>query len=230
MAIRDEQSWGLWDAVCEEASPRFHTANPALGLMEREGQGQLYFPLTSHSCPYGSLPHFPRAWFLPQGRAHLLPPSQPRGIQFRVTYHLGIPGDLLLPWRAQGFVRLVFPLFGALREFWGRAAEFSGEVTFRGRPSRSHARTAVTHNLLLRTPSNVQNLLTYFPIEAEVTSLAGSRPDVTLIGASLQWWDTRMIESNSTTRAPLSISHQELQRVLTLPDIPSSVLRWQNDT
>ena len=227
------QSQGQWDADVE-ARLRLNAGGNAVPNIEYSNRrGLLRLETGSHSCRLGGTVPFPRICFVRQNRGPRLE-DNPGGslIRLRVTYHLGIPGDLPFHWEARTCVRMVFPLFGRLREFWGRALEVFGEVTFSRRTDASGAGVQVSHNLRLRAVLTTPGVLRYAPLDGVTTYVTGARPDVFVMGAALQWISA---ERPSPGRLPmfpepLPTSSTELRQSLLRPDVPSSLLHLVNGT
>ena len=221
-----------WRAACDMRSRRGY-GGAALPMVESSNVvRRLHLDVGSHSCSYGDSVPFHLVRFIPQQRTLSIREGFLTRIHLRVTYHLGIPGNVGFQWYTRSFVRMVFPIFGALRVFWGRAVELFGEVTFSRRTDGSRSRIVAQQNLQMRAVLETPGRLEYAAIDANVSFVAGSRPDVSIMGASLQWTGSspRVGSPISSLREPLPTTAEELRTSLMREDVPSSLLRMRNST
>ena len=227
-----DRNQGRWDAGMTTRSRLGPGANAVSCVEYSNRRGLLRLDVGSHGCRFGGTAPFPLIRFVVQARVPRFDDRPGSGVHFRVTYHLGVPGELPFHWEARSFVRMVFPIFGRLREFWGRAVEIFGEVTFTRRTDGSRSGVHVSHNLQLRAAIVTPGVLRYTPIDGAATFVTGARPDISIMGAALQWLSVVPPSSSSDTDfpEPLPTTNAELERSLLRPDVPSSLLRYDNGT
>ena len=215
--------WGLM-AQGSDRTPM--AAGPAFPSLATVSRGALALNVNSHSCTLGDFLPFPRVLFSGHRRPPAIRHLHAARIRFRVVVHLGIPGGLPIRWTARTFVRMVFPLFGAVRYFWGRALLVSGELTFSGGPSGSRTGVDVSHMLRLGVEFRHRGHLEHAPLVVSTTYVEGPRPDLTLLGASLQWLGHESASRDDRLREPEAVTSEELFNALNTPDVPSSLLFW----
>ena len=129
-------------------------------------------------------------WFAAQGQALEIRNPARDTVRLRLVMHTGIPSCIGPHWGAILALDAVFPLFGDLRRFWGPAMRLHGEIRIEGEPSRRRRRpTALNDRSRLRAQvlSLTEPALRVNNIQIRVSTIAGSRMDVGLYGASLQW-------------------------------------------
>ena len=211
------------DSVRTHSRVPVAAANAIRGL-ETEPRGGLVLDVNSHTCALGDYMHFPRVLYTIQNRPTNVGQLRTCRVRVGVTFHLGIPGGLPIRWSASTFVRMVFPLFGSLRYFWGRVAMVSGEVTFARGPSASGGQVVALGALRLSVAFREEADLEYSPLILSTTHVEGARPDVTILGASFRWLGRESGSYRGTSMRPASVTQEELQRVLRSIDVPSSLL------
>ena len=144
----------------------------------------------AHSCPWGIPLQWDPVWFAAQGQPLEVRSATRDSVLLRVVLHLGVPSWVGLHWGATISLDAVFPLFGDLRRFWGPAMRLHGDIRIEGEPTRRRRRplalmdrSRVRAQVLYRTdpPLRVHS------IQIRVSTIDGSRMDVGLHGASLQW-------------------------------------------
>ena len=210
-------------AMKQDRSPLM--AGRAFRGVDTTSRGGLVLDVNSHSCPLGDYMMFPRVLFAPQRRALRVRHLEWSRVRLGLTLHLGIPGGLPTRWTASTFVRMVFPLFGALRFYWGRAVLVSGEVTFSRGPSSSWGQVATQHMLRLGVVFREQGSLEYAPLVVTTTHVEAPRPDITILGASLRWLGLESATPPQNAE-PVALTTQEIEEVLDESDVPSSLLSW----
>ena len=215
-----------WGVMAQDSDRTPIAAGPAFPWLATVSRGVLALNVNSHSCPLGDFLPFPRVLFSNMRRVTAIRHLQAARIRFRLVVHLGIPGGLPVRWTARTFVRMVFPLFGAVRYFWGRALLVSGELTFSGGPAGSRAGVAVTGLLRLGVVYRHRGHLEHAPLGLSTTYVEGARPDVTLLGASLQWLGQESASRDDRLVEPEAVTSADLYNALNTEDVPSSLLFW----
>ena len=166
------------------------------------------------------------------GRPEIVQDSNQYGVRLRVTLHLMVPA-FSISWVAEGFFEGVFPLFGNLRRYWGRAVGVSGRLMMEGRPSTARRSPVIRHNFVLE--ARTRRALRYAPIEVTATAAFGPRTDLFIFGAALQWLTSTVREDAvGGLSFPQEVSRDFLLERLFLPAHPHSFMtiregRWDID-
>ena len=165
------------------------SADPLLpGLAWPENSHEpVFLPTRVHSCDYSRPLSLVRTWFYPHHVLRLNDPAHSI-IHFRLHFHLVIPGELNHKWNSSARFDATFPLFGALRRYWGRALRVRGTAFFMGE-RRSRTRRIVTDLSTIRVAAEVRRpgLLRMNRFSAQTHLQLGPRLDGMLLGVGLQW-------------------------------------------
>ena len=203
--------------------PGEETAPDVLPLLRPSAQGnRANLAVTVHSCVRGEFISFPVVLFAPSGKTMSLLGPRSYGVQLRVVLHIMIPLNLPVSWVGRTLLNAVFPLFGMLRRYWGRAMHLWGCVTLNGGPSSSRGHPSAYGDLRVRVCSRIPGVLRHCQVEVTVDRVYGPRSDVGLLGASLQWLGTQTTASN--LHFPEEASREELRRCLWQGHYPSSIV------
>ena len=170
--------------------------------------------------------YFPRMLYAIRNRPLNVQQPETCRVRLGVTIHIAIPGGLPVRWTATTFVRMVFPLYGSLRYFWGRAAMITGEVTFSRPPSASWGQVIVQHMLRLSVVYRIRGVLRHTPLLVTATHVEGARPDISILGASLRWLGNASGSYRGEAMEPAETTQEAMQQVIRSSDVPSSLLSW----
>ena len=186
----------------------------AFSWVDRSVRSQLWIPLALHSCELGDEVHFPVVLLSSGNLSASLPGPGAFGVQLRVFLHFGVPSGLIMQWRSQGTVRMVFPLAGMLRRYWGRAALVEGTVSVTGTASTRRGGVEVVAALSLSVTPRFPGLLQYFPLQVAGTVFRGYRSDLALLGASLRWMQPRRVLASEDAQHPQVVAPEDLREAL----------------
>ena len=223
-----ERARDLWDEeVTRNARPEA-SGRGAFSWADNSARPQFWVPLASHSCALGREVHFPVVFMSAQNMLCHLPGPEAFGVQLRVVLHFGIPSGLMLRWRSGGPVRMVFPLAGVLRRYWGRALMVSGEIAVSGTSTGHRGGVAIHGGLTVSVSPRFPRLLRVFPLQVTGTAYRGFRWDVTLLGASLRWLPPARVTADDGSLFPREVSEETLLEALTSAD--NVLSSWVPDT
>ena len=199
----------------------------ALGLVspfDNDERARCRYAVVQHNCALGLPVSLPLVLFTPQGQPMTVDDPSSVGIQLRVFVHLVAP-CVYMNWGTEARFRGVFPLFGELRRYWGRAVMLEGEMIISGQPSDNRRAPQIRHNLHLSAHSRRPGLLRYAPLSVRATVLHGPRADVAIVGVSLQWRQHRRANrGDSRLRLPVEVSSADLTAHLLRASHPHSYL------
>ena len=154
--------------------------------------------------------------------------TQQYGIRLRLTLHLAVP-SFPISWVSEGYLDGVFPLFGDLRRFWGRAVGIRGYFALLGRPASSRRTAEVRHQFVVS--ARFRSSLRHAALEVVTTVAHSPRHDVFMFGASLQWVDGTVRETVAGgLRLPGRASRRDLRERLTHSPLPHSFLVLRDGT
>ena len=215
-----------WYAQYAERNDRTYTSSlGCLPLLDwNESRLRCRHPLVNHSCACSAPVSFPVVMFTTQGRAQSLLGVRSYGVQFRLHMHLLAPG-ISMSWTAAGSFSGVFPIFGALRRYWGRFVLIRGGYTLMGGPPRSNRVPRITHSFSIFVHSRRARVLRYAPIEVFGHIGYGPRDDVFLHGASLQWDGNGGATGGDRLRYPQEITLDQMRRAFRARVSPHSYAR-----
>ena len=223
-----ERARDLWDEeVTRNARPEA-SGRGAFSWVDNTARPQIWVPLASHSCALGREVHFPVVFMSAQNMLCHLPGPEAFGVQLRVVLHFGIPSGLVLRWRSGGPVRMVFPLAGLLRRYWGRALMVSGEIALSGTSTGHRGGVEVHGTFSVSVSPRFPRLLRLFPPQVTATAYRGFRWDVTLLGASLRWLPPVRVTEDDGSFFPREVSNEALLEALTSSD--NVLSSWVPDT
>ena len=209
-------------AYAAQNSRDFVSARGLLPLLNWEDNRlRCQFPVANHSCGCGDPTSFPVILFTPQSRSTPLMNIRDYGVQLRLFFHLRVPGTPM-SWSARTQFSGVFPLFGLLRRYWGRAIWIRGRVQFTGFPARSNRAPFVTHRLSLAVHSRHPNVLRHLPLDVSAYAVYGPRRDVYIQGASLQWDNSLPSRSTLNLVLPTEVHYSTMSRAYQARVIPYS--------
>ena len=186
----------------------------AFSWVDRSVRPQLWIPLALHSCELGDEVHFPVVLLSSGNLSASLPGPGAFGVQLRIFLHFGVPSGLIMQWRSHGVVRMVFPLAGMLRRYWGRAALVEGTISVTGTASTRRAGVEVVASLSLSVAPRFPGLLQYFPLQVAGTVFRGYRSDLALLGASFRWMQPRRVMSSEEAQHPQTVAQADLLEAL----------------
>ena len=195
----------------------------------QESGGPIFIPIRHHSCSFGRFTSFVRTWYYPHNVLRLHDPRFTL-IHFRLHFHLVVPGELMHRWNSSTYFDATFPLFGAVRRFWGRAMRIAGHVFFMGeRHTRSRRVETVLDDMIIGAEVRRPGLLRMNRISAQTHLQWGPRMDGQLLGISLQWHseiDEEELPPNDVSVAPLPCTIEHLcEPLLGQVEVPHSP-RW----
>ena len=164
-----EQTRELWDEEVTRNSRPEASGRGAFLWADNSARPRIWVPLASHSCALGREVHFPVVFLSSQNLAAFLPGPEAFGVQLRVVLHLGIPSGLLIQWRSGGPIRMVFPLAGMLRRYWGRALMVPGVVDLGGHSSGHRGGVEIRGDVSVSVAPRFPGLLRHFPLQLVTT-------------------------------------------------------------
>ena len=219
---------GVRSAAFARRDRRIVGCSSGLGDWAAGGRLVMQYPIAYHSCGCGHPLSLPATMFTPTGRIQTVEEPEEYGVRLRLTLHLLVP-SFPISWVSEGSLDSVFPLFGGLRRFWGRAVGIRGRFVLDGRPFSSRRNPEVRHRLTLS--ARVRRPLRYAAMEV-VTSVAyGPRHDVFLFGAALQWVDGAVPEDmGGELRLPRRTTRHSLRQRLYRRCNPHSFLFLRGDS
>ena len=159
---------------------------PGLAWPE-EPFGPVFLPTRTHSCGFQGTLSIARTWYYPHNVLRLRDPEHSI-VHFRLHFHLAIPGELNHRWTSSAHFDATFPLFGALRRFWGRVLRIARTVFFMGE-RRTRTRRVVTDLGTMRVAAEIRRpgVLRMNRFSAQTHLQLGPRIDGMILGMSLQW-------------------------------------------
>ena len=203
----------------------FTSALGVLPLLDwGENRLRSLYAVTNHSCGCGVPLSLPTVLFTPQSRAMPLGDVAGYGVHLRLFLHLSLPGSPM-SWSSSLSFSGVFPLFGALRRYWGRAVWITSDMTLMGFPARSSRQPQITHTTSLHVHPRIPNILRYAPIEVTSTLSYGPRSDIFVYGASLQWAGSVVDGGEDRLLHPATVTRHELIEAHNRPVAPHSFLQ-----
>ena len=175
-------------------------------------RGPTFIPTREHCCRQGRLMSTARIWYYPRNLDRLGDPARSL-IHFRLHFHLVIPGELVHRWSSSTSFDASFPLFGAVRRYWGRVLRVGGRVNFEGE-RRSRERRVATELEEVRVRAVVRRggLLRMSEMTAHTHLQWGPRLDGMLLAMSLQWHsevDVDELPEGETAREPENCTPEE---------------------
>ena len=152
-------------SFAERNDRSFTSALGVLPLLDwGENRLRSLYAVSNHTCGCGRAVSFPTVLFTVQGRPLPLLDVANYGVQLRLHLHLLVPGSPM-SWTAFTPFSGVFPLFGALRRYWGRFVWIRGQLVMMGYPARSQRHPHITHSMSLYIRSRIRGILRYAPLE-----------------------------------------------------------------
>ena len=229
LALRERHT--AYERYAERNDRAFESA---LGLVSPLDWGdqrlRLFHPVANHSCNLGRLTSLPPVLFTVHGRRLRLRNSPPSAVGLRLLLHITAPG-LPISWTSQFPFSGVFPLFGDLRRYWGRAVAIVGTIYLQGYTASCRRAPLAHHHLTLRVcPRRRDVALRHGPLEVIVTASFGPRGDIGVIGASLQWISANVRPGGRRRLVePRVVSREDLRRLLRQRSHPHTSLRSTPD-
>ena len=219
---------GVRSAAFARRDRRIVGSSSGLGDWAGGGRLLMQYPLAHHSCGCGHPLSLPATMFTPTGRPQIVEDPEEFGVRLRLTLHLLVP-SFPISWVSEGSLDCVFPLFGGLRRYWGRAVGVRGRFMLDGRPFSSRRNPEVRHRLTLS--ARVRRPLRYAAMEVVTTVAYGPRHDVFLFGAALQWVDGAVQDGvMGGLRLPRRTTRHSLRQRLYRRCSPHSFLFLQGET